>query len=238
MTLRAVLSFVLATTVVAPSAHAEEPAPAKKSLRRKVEPPSEVEVIDLTGDRDPQAFALGAHIGGGYLTNVHSIGQGAGHVALVADFGLGANGSRVWSIEPFISFAIPYGVLFQKGGHPNRFTELGARMVYRPEAGLLAHRWVSFGAGLVWTSRRPSSGFFDPSRACFGDPDKAAALGLDCSRQDAISPGLLVDFGIGLHEWVVRRARWGFGVETPLQLSSSPGFAVLGFFYAQVGTAL
>ena len=112
MTLRAVLSFVLATSAVAPaaradesapSAHAEEPAPAKKSLRRKVEPPSEVEVIDLTGDRDPQAFALGAHIGGGYLTNVHSIGQGAGHVALVADFGLGANGSRVWSIEPFVS---------------------------------------------------------------------------------------------------------------------------------------
>lgn len=242
MTARAltfVLTFVLTAGLLLREAHAEPaPPPEKKSLRRKVEPPTEIEVIDLTGDRDPQAFALGAHIGGGFLTNVHSGGQGAAHVALVADFGLGANGARTWSLEPFASFAVAYGVLFEKGGHPNRFTELGARLVYRPEGGLLAHRWVSFGAGLVWTSRRPSSGFLDPSRACLDDSAKANELGLDCSRDASISPGLLVDLGVGIQEWVVRRARWGFGVGTPIQISSSPGFAVLAFFYGQVGTAL
>lgn len=216
-------------------ASADEP---KKSLRRKVAPVTEVEVIDLTGDRDPQAFALGAHIGGGLLTNVHSGGQGAGHVSLVGDFGLGVNGARTWSLEPFLGFAITYGVLAQKGGHPNRFTEIGARMVYRGDHGLLESRWISFGLGLVWSSRRPSSGFFDPSRGCFDDIDKATAAGLDCSRNTGISPGLLVDLGVGVHEWVVRRARWGFALRTPVQISSSPGVAILGVFYAQVGTAL
>jgi hypothetical protein len=218
-------------------AHAEESTPPKKSLRRKPEP-IEVEVVDLTGDRDPQAFALGAHIGGGYMTNIHSGGQGAPHVSLVADFGLGENGARKWTLEPFAGFAISIGSLREVGGHPNRFTEIGARLVYRGDSGLLDHRWIGFGAGLVWSSRRPSSGFTDPPQPCFKGEDAATAAGADCSRKSGISPGLLVDLGVGLHEWVVRRARWGFALRMPLQISSSPGFSVFAVFYGQIGTAL
>ncbi len=236
---RVVLTAVLTVGLLRGAlSHADEPAPpAKKSLRRPVEPPVEVEVVDLTGDRDPQFFALGAHIGGGYLWNNKSIGQGAGHAALTFAFGLGPNGARVpWTLEPYAAFAITYGAVLEKGGHPNRFTEIGARIVYRGEQGLLAHRWLSLGGGLVWTSQRPSSGFLSPGRECFNDPDKATAAGLDCSEKQGISPALLVDLGVGLQEWTTRRARFGFALRTPLQISSAPGFAAFLTVYGQVGT--
>lgn len=246
------LGIALAIVLLHGAAYADEtpppsepppaPAPAapKKSLRKPRPEVTEVEVVDLTGDRDPQFFALGAHIGGGYLNNVASgSGQGAAHSSVVFNFGLGPNGARVpWTLEPFLGFSIAYGVLAEKGGHPNRFTEIGTRLVYRGETGLLSQRWLAFGLGLVWTSRTASSGFRDPSRLCFSDPDAGSAAGLDCSHNTGINPALLVDLGVGLHEWTVRRARWGIALRTPLQISHTPGLAVLLSFYGQVGTAL
>lgn len=219
-------------------AHAEEPPPpAKKSLRKPPPGPVEVEVVDLTeAERDPQFFALGAHLGGGFLANTRGGGQSALHSAITFDFGLGPGGKRVpWTLEPWAAFAITYGVLFEKGGHPNRFTEIGVRVVYRFEQGFFANRWLSLGAGAVWTSRRPSSGFLGDKR-CFVNEDAATAAGYDCSVKQGISPGLLVDIGVGLHEFTTRRIRWGFALRTPIQISSTPGFAAFATIYAQVGT--
>jgi hypothetical protein len=232
------IACALVASVAPASARADEPGPPpKKSLRRPPPGPVEVEVVDLTeNERDPQFFALGAHIGGGYLTNTKSGGQGAAHAALTFAFGLGPGGRRVpWTLEPWVAFAITYGVLLEKGGHPNRFSEIGVRAIYRFEQGFLANRWVSLGAGAVWTSRRPSSGFIG-TRQCFDDPDAATAAGLDCSGKQSISPGLLLDIGFGLHEWTTRRVRWGFALRTPIQISAAPGFAVFGTLYGQVGT--
>jgi len=216
-------------------------APAKVPLRKERPPPSEVEVIDLTPDRDPQALAVGAQVGAGVLA-VREGGpaQGAFNVALVGDFGLGPGGARTpWTLEPWIAFAMPFNVMAEVKGYPTRFTEFGVRIVHRwGDDSVLAHRWIALGAGAVWTNTRPSSGLFDPRNLCRNDSDRAAAEGLDCSRSGAISPGALLDLSIGLHETVVRRARWGFGVRTPVQLSTYPGITVLGFFYAQVGTVM
>lgn len=221
------------------SASASEAAPPKKSLRKPRPEPTEVEVINLGGDRDPQGFAMGAQIGPGFFFTKGSAGQLGFDMALTADFGLGEGGKRVpWSIEPFIAFAVTYNLLTEVRGYPNRFTEIGARFVYRPDGGIFANNWLSLGAGVVWTSRRPSDGYFDPSGACrTDDKTRANQLGLDCSRDEHIAPGALIDIGVGLYETKVRRARWGFGARVPVQLSSTPGFAAIGFFYAQIGTA-
>jgi hypothetical protein len=222
----------------APSA--SEARTVEKRSTRKVRPaPTIVEIIDLGGERDTQAFAMGAQVGAAYLYNRNSAGAAGVDIALIADIGLGPGGARVpWTLEPFLGFAITYNALAQKRGHPNRFTEIGARVVYRFDHGLLEGRWASVGAGLVWTSTRPSSGYSDPSNACREESDRAATLGLDCSSDGSISPGGLLDLGFGLKEWTIRRARWGFGARVPIQLSAMPGFAAIGFFYAQVGTAL
>lgn len=210
-------------------------------LRRPPPVETEVEIIDLSPDHDPQAFAFGAHLGGGYFAvREGGPGQGAVDVALVVDIGLGPGGKRApWTLEPWIAFAVPINVLIERAGQPNRFTELGVRVVHRWTDGLLANKWVSLGIGAVWTATRQSSGFYDPRRLCLTNDTAAAREGLDCSRPNGgISPGGLVDVGFGLHEWVVRRARWGFGARIPVQISAYPGVAVLGFFYAQIGTAL
>lgn len=231
----------------APSASLSASAPASASasarkfpLRKERPPPTEVEVIDITPDRDSQALAFGAQVGGGLLA-VRQGGapQATVDVALVADFGLGPGGARTpWTLEPWIGFAVPFNALGDKRGYPDRFTELGVRIVHRwGENSLLPHQWVSLGVGAVWSNTRPSSGLFDPRRLCFANEAQASAEGLDCSRSGEISPGALLDIGFGIHETVVRRARWGFGVRTPVQLSQTPGFAIFGFFYAQVGTS-
>ncbi|MBI2389866.1 MAG: hypothetical protein HYV09_09760 [Deltaproteobacteria bacterium] len=219
------------------------PAPGSASaipLRKPPPEPIEVEIIDLSPDHDPQAFAFGAQLGGGFFAvKEGGPGQGAVDVALVVDIGLGPGGKRApWTLEPWIAFAIPINVLIEQAGQPNRFTEVGARVVHRWTDGLLANKWVSLGVGAVWTATRQSSGFYDPRRLCVRDEALAAREGLDCSRTGGISPGALVDVGFGLHEWVVRRARWGFGARVPVQISAFPGVAVIGFFYAQIGTAL
>jgi len=224
------------------SASASAPSPPKTAIpTRKPRPePTEVEVIDLSPEGDTQAFALGAQVGGGLL-GVSGGGpiQATTNVALVGEFGLGPSGVRVpWTLEPWLAFAMPLNALVSSRGYPSRFTELGARAVYRfSEGSTLGHQWFSFGLGAVWSNTKPSSGRFDPQRRCFGDPAVAEAAGLDCSFSGAIAPGLLVDLGFGIHETVIRRARWGFGVRVPLQISAHPGFGVFGFFYAQVGTA-
>jgi hypothetical protein len=202
--------------------------------------PTVVEVVDLGGDRDPQSFAMGVQLGPGLFYTSGSAPQLGFGTMLTADFGLGEGGKRIpWSFEPFVGFAVTYNLLTDTRGYPNRFTEIGARFVYRFSTGWLEDRWFSLGAGAVWTSRRPSSGYFHPSGACRSDnPADAAALGLDCSPNEPISPGLLVDLGVGLIEQKVRRARWGIAARLPLQISSTPGLAALAVFYAQIGTAL
>ncbi len=221
------------------SASTSETPPAPKSLRKPRPVPTVIEVINLGGDRDPQGFAMGAQLGPGYFFTSGSPGQLGFDFTLTADFGLGEGSRRVpWSFEPFVAFAVTYNVLREVKGYPNRFTEIGARFVYRFDGGLLENNWFSLGAGVVWTSRKPSSGYFDPSGACRKDKTQANSLGLDCSQDEQISPGALLDVGVGLYEWKVRRARWGFGARIPVQLSSTPGFAAIGFFYAQIGTAL
>ena len=222
----------------APSASASTSAPPK-SLRRVRPEPTVVQVVDLGGDRDPQGFAMGVHLGPGLLYTRGSAPQFAIDTSLVAEFGLGPGSKRVpWTLEPYIAFAVPYNVVAENGGHPNRFTEFGVRVVYRFDGGLLDGHWVSLGAGAVWASRRPSSGYFDPSGACRTNLASAKALGLDCSHDDAISPGALVDIGVGVFEQTVRRARWGIGARVPVQISSAPGFGAIAFFYAQIGAAL
>jgi hypothetical protein len=222
------------------SASASETPPPPKSLRKVRPEPTVVEMVNLGGDRDPQGFAMGVQFGPSLLYTRGSAPQFAVDTALVGEFGLGPGGNRVpWTLEPFLAFAVPYNVVAENGGHPNRFTEIGVRIVYRFDGGVLDGRWLSLGGGVVWTSRRPSSGFFDPSGACRRDNlAQANALGLDCSHDDNISPGALVDVGVGVIEWKVRRARWGIGARVPVQISSTPGFGAIGFFYAQVGAAL
>lgn len=208
---------------------------------RPTEEPTEVEVINLSPDRDPQALALGAHFGGGLLTARYAgPPQAAFTFSLVADFGLGPGGARTpWTLEPWIAFAMSFNQLVDKPSYPNRFTEMGVRIVHRwGEDSSLSHQWLSLGAGAVWTNTRPSSGFFDPDRGCTGSAESIASKGLDCTRSGPIAPGALVDVGVGLYETIVRRARWGFGVRAPVQISKYPGVALFAFFYAQVGTAM
>ncbi len=180
----------------------------------------DVEIVDLTPeqDLDPQRFSVGGDLGCGWLTNRGSgAGQASLNVALAVAFGLGAGGAHEpWSIEAFAAFALTLATIRTVNGDPNRLTELGARLVYRVPEGPLAHRWASIGAGLVFSS--------------WGAPSDA----LDRPRGD-ITPGALVDFGVGVHEWLSRRARFGIALRVPIQLSAHPGIATLGVFYAQIG---
>ncbi len=246
---------IWAASVAAPwfgLAHAETTAPASTAatsataatstvpLRKPRPEPLEIEVVDLSPEGDPQAFALGAQLGVGVLA-VSGGGplQATTDAAFVGEWGLGPQGKRVpWTVEPWLAFAMPINQLADKGGYPSRFTEFGARLVYRwDERGWLPNHWIGVGLGAVWSNTRPTSGFFDPKRRCYRDLTSAVAAGLDCSSLGNIAPGLLVDLSVGLLETTIRRARWGFGLRVPVQLSSHPGFGVLGFFYAQVGAA-
>lgn len=179
-----------------------------------------VEIVDLTPEQavDPQRFSVGGDAGLGWLTNRGSgAGQPSLNFAIAAAFGLGPGGAHEpWSIEAFAAFALTLSTIRSTGGDPNRFTELGARLVYRLPDGPLAHRWVSVGAGLVFSSwGAPGS---DPTRA----------------RGD-VTPGALIDLGVGVYEILMRRARIGVALRVPIQLSAHPGIGTLGVFYAQIG---
>jgi hypothetical protein len=223
---------------VSGSASASASAAASSSAGRAVEPPIDeveaaasrrrererrersVEIVDLTPEQqiDPQRFSVGGDAGLGWLTNRGSgVGQPSVNFAISAAFGLGPGGAHEpWSIEAFVAFALTYSTIRGTSGDPNRFTELGARLVYRLPDGPLAHRWVSLGAGLVFSSwGAPGT---DPARA----------------RGD-VTPGALVDLGIGVYEVLMRRARVGIALRVPIQLSAHPGIGTLGVFYAQIG---
>jgi hypothetical protein len=198
----------------------DEVAAAAERRRARERREQQVEVVDLTPEQelDPQRFAVGGDAGLGWLTSKGSgAGQAALDFALTFAFGLGPGGARVpWTIEAFAAFALT-GSTFRGGnasgaGNPDRFTELGARLVYRFPEGALQGSWLSAGAGIVFSS--------------WGDPNGA---------HGDVSPGGLVDLGVGVHEWVSRRARLGIAFRVPVQLSAHPGIGGLGVFYAQIG---
>lgn len=179
-----------------------------------------VEIIDLTPEQevDPQRFSVGGDAGLGWLTNRGSgAGQPSLNFAVAVAFGLGPGGAHEpWSIEAFAAFALTYSTIRGTSGDPNRFTELGARLVYRLPDGPLAHRWVSLGAGIAFSS--------------WGAPGHEVGR----PRGD-ITPGALVDLGVGVYEVLMRRARIGVALRVPIQLSAHPGIGTLGVFYAQIG---
>lgn len=198
----------------APTVDEVAEAAARRRARERRE--QNVEVIDLTPEQelDPQRFAVGGDAGLGWLT---TRGSGAGQLALdfslVVAFGLGPGGARVpWTIEGFAAFALTGSTLGVRAGHPDRFTELGARVVHRFAEGPLRGRWASIGAGLAFSS--------------WGDPKGA---------HGQITPGALVDLGIGVQEWVSRKSRAGLALRIPVELSAHPGIGAIVVFYAQIG---
>jgi hypothetical protein len=222
----------------AASTSASAPATAPSSAARAAEPPIDevaaaaarrrererrdrnVEIVDLTPEQelDPQRFSVGGDAGLGWLTNRGSgAGQSSLNFAVAVAFGLGPGGAHEpWSVETFVAFALTYSTIRGTSSDPNRFTELGGRLVYRLPDGPLAHRWVSLGAGLAFSS--------------WGAP------GYDVGRpHGSITPGALVEVGVGVYELLMRRARIGIALRVPIQLSAHPGIGTLGVFYAQIG---
>ena len=237
---------------VASSSSAQEPAAASASvtstasaspsstpLRRKVEEPTEVEIIDLSDEPEPdaQAFAIGLQAGGGAL---HTNGSEdkvvpAADFSFTFDLGLGPGGARVpWTLEPFVAFAITRASLSSTVNvFPDRWTEIGARIVWRGE-GSLDHHWFSFGLGAVWTSY--GSCAHDPSQQADPTTGNLACLPKgDLPAKTDLTPALLVDVGVGLYEWTARFARYGFLLRAPVEISGHPGVGGIFAFYAQVG---
>jgi len=202
----------------APSASASTSSSAATKPPAKSAPASEIEVVTLEGDPeyDRQRFAVGLQGGGGWITTKGS-GAGAGfaNFAFLGEFGLGTYGARIpWTLEVFAGFALNrQSFSGDSTSHPNRFTEAGARIVLRGDSGLLENRWLSLGAGIVFTSHGTT----------------------DSPTGGDIAPGGLIDVGFGVHEWTTRLVRYGFGARVPVELSKHPGIGVIGFFYAQVG---
>lgn len=199
--------------------------------RKVVTEPTEVELIDLTGevDPDPQRYAVGVEAGASLLyTHGSGAPVGAGAFAATFAFGLGPGGARVpWSIEAFAGFSVTRAALDSAvRTFPDRFTEIGARLVYRGDHGLLEQRWLAVGAGLVWSSYGTCStgSALDPSTG-----------NVTCIDAHSISPGALLDLGVGMQEWTSRSARYGIAVRAPFELSAHWGFAAMATFYAQLG---
>ena len=227
---RITFAFAVATSVAASSlaraepSTTEQPPPSPAKGRRTVTEPTEIEVLNFVDEveRDPQSLAVGLSGGLGMLaTKGSSSARAAANFAFTFDIGLGPGGARVpWSIEPFAAFSItPATFNSDIQAFPDRFTELGARFVYRGNAGLLEGRFLAVGLGLVWTSWGSCS-------------QPAPAL---CDNRHDLTPAGLVDLGFGIHEWTARTARYGFELLTPVEVSKHPGFAVFGAFYAQLG---
>ncbi len=173
--------------------------------------------MNLTPEQelDPQRFSVGGHAGLGWLTNAGSgAGQSSLDFGLILAFGLGQGGfHEPWSAEAFANFALTYSTIVGTQTNPNRLTEFGGRVVYRAPSGPLMHSWLSLGAGIAFSS-----------------------YGLPNGQHGDLTPGALIDVGVGVHEWLLRRARTGFALRAPLQLSSHPGVALFGVFYALIGT--
>jgi hypothetical protein len=200
----------------------------------------EVEVIDLDPEptRDPQRIAIGGQLGGMWMTNRGSgAGTGALDFAVMGTFGLGSGGARVpFSLDVWAGAAIVHTAFNLQPGQetaPNRFTEIGVRLVYhrQPSGGFA---WVSLGGGLAWTSTRQlSDDTVDP--LCNTDRPKAKSIGIDCGSVGNIGPGALFDVGFGIYEWMSRGSRAGVGLRFPGQISHFPGIGAVLYLYGQVG---
>lgn len=222
-----------------PRLFAEAPAAKASSSATKSGEPGEIEIIDLNPEppRDPQRIALGGQLGAMWMT-ARGAGKGTGAIdfALLGSFGLGPGGARVpFTLDVWIGAAIAYGAFNLEPSQeqaPNRFTEIGTRLVYHrePSGGF---SWMSIGGGLAWTSTRPNSDpNFDPR--C-NDANAAAAAGVHCPIRGDIAPGALVEAGFGVFEWLSRNARTGVGLRFPGQLSRYPGIGAVLFLYGQIG---
>ena len=198
-------------------------------LRRKTEEPTEVEIIDLSDEPEPdaQAFAIGLQAGPALF---HTNGSEdkvvpAADFSFTFDLGLGPGGARVpWTLEPFVAFALTRASLSSTVNvFPDRWTEIGARIVWRGQGSFDGH-WLSFGLGGVWTSYgRCGDVVLDPNN------------NLVCTERHDLTPALLVDLGVGLQEWTTRIARYGFTLRAPIEISGHPGIGGVLAFYAQVG---
>jgi hypothetical protein len=206
-------------------------------LRRHHEEPTEVEIVDLTDEPepDPQALAIGLQAGPALF---HTNGSEnkivpAADFSFTFDVGLGPGGNRVpWSIEPYFAFAITRASLSSTVNvFPDRWTEIGARIVWRGEGSLDGH-WLSLGLGAVWTSAG-SCDFHGAADPATGDVPCQDAAGN--SSKFNLTPAFLVDVGVGLYEWRARVARYGFLLRAPFEISGHPGVGGVVGFYAQVG---
>lgn len=196
------------------------------------EPVVEVITLNPEAELDRQRYAVGISAGGGWMTNSGSgPGAGLGSFGIALSFGLGRGGARVpWTLQPYASFAITGASLSSESTvHPNRFTEFGARVMYR-FSGALAHQWVSLGPGIAWTSRTPSQA---EVAACLTRTGQSAPA--QCRDAADISPAFVLDLGFGAYEITTRIARFGLGVRAPVQLSAYPGIGVIAFFYGELG---
>jgi hypothetical protein len=194
------------------SAPPPSPSSSAPPLRRHEEP-TEVQIIDLTDEPepDPQAFAIGLQAGGGVFHTKHGDTiEPAADFAFTFDLGLGPGGAHIpWTLEPFASFALTRASFSGTiDATPDRWTEIGVRLVWRGEGALEGH-WLSLGVGGVWTSYNSK---FERSCAFLAS---AAPCTETAYQKLQLSPAPLVEIGVGIKEWTARVARYGFMVRAP-----------------------
>jgi hypothetical protein len=224
-----------AAASASPSTSASPPASATATTGE----PAEIEVIDLTPEpeRDPQRYAVGAQVGAMWMTNRGSgHGTGALDFALVGTFGLGSGGARVpFSLDVWVGAAIAHKLLSldpSEETSPNRFTEMGVRLVYHREPSG-AFSWFSLGGGLVWTTTRQFND--DRYDSICNDLTAAKNAGVACGGRGLIAPAALYDVGFGIYESISHLKRAGVAIRFPGQISRFPGIGAVLYVYGQIG---
>ncbi len=217
---------VFVATALAGAAEPPAPAPAAAKTAEPEEP--EVTIIDLTEEPEPdhQAYAAGMSAGPALIVTKGSPSPTfGGNFVFTFSFGLGPGGARIpWSIDAFASFtATRSSFKADIQAYPDRWTEIGARLVYRGESGFFAERFLALGLGGAWTSYGRCS-----------KPEDLDAKG-NCTNKGIVAPGLLLAPALGLQEWTSRTSRYGLELAVPVEISSHSGFAVFARFYAQLG---
>lgn len=226
LSMTVVLSLAAAGAGAAEPANATTPPTASTSSATESEP--EVTIIDLTDGPEPdhQAYAAGMSAGAALLFTKGSPSPTPGGVfAFTFSFGLGPGGARVpWTLDAFASFtATRSSFKSDIQSYPDRWTELGARLVYRQDAGFFAEHYLAFGLGGVWTSYGRCT-----------QPEDLDANG-NCANKGIVAPGLLLAPAVALQEWTTRLSRYGVELAVPVELSNHSGFAIFARFYAQLG---